>query len=127
MADYNYDNTYWCERGRLQSLYERVWERVPDEGACPSSRPALERLRVAARAYYDLYNNGGCNYDNGSALDDGSEARGLARDLGVPRRLVRYGWDSSYVEMTQELVDAVEVSLDALVVAAAEELLVEGA
>ena len=55
------ENTYWNHNGRYQVLADQLQERVPDEGA--SDNPKIEALRVAGNVYYDLYNNGMCNWE----------------------------------------------------------------
>jgi hypothetical protein len=56
------ENTYWNKKGKLQSVYDELVKLIPFKGKCPKEQPALERLRVAAIFYYDLYNNGMCNH-----------------------------------------------------------------
>lgn len=55
--------SYWNDCGRYQKLADALQELVPPEGpvASPNRNKALERYRKAVNAYYDLYNNGGCN------------------------------------------------------------------
>lgn len=56
-------NNYWNNAGRYQTLADQLQALIPDSGsvAQPRKNRALERFRVAVNAYYDLYNNGGCN------------------------------------------------------------------
>jgi hypothetical protein len=56
------ENTYWNKNGKFQSVYDEVSELIPINGPCAKATPALEKLRVAANLYYDLYNNGLCNH-----------------------------------------------------------------
>lgn len=52
---------YWNEEGKHQALYEKLNNLIPSEGEVPNAKGAnraLEKLRVAANCYYDLYNNG---------------------------------------------------------------------
>ncbi len=50
--------TYWNGEGKAQAKYDVLHKQIPYEGECPKDRPKLERLRKAANAYYQLYNNG---------------------------------------------------------------------
>ena len=52
---------YWNSRGAKYQTYSKLYdELVPDSGDAPWR--AGEVLRMATNFYYDLYNNGGCNY-----------------------------------------------------------------
>lgn len=55
------NNTYWNSNGTNQKHYDFLADLIPVSGPCRADRPALEKLRVAANCYYDLYNNGLCN------------------------------------------------------------------
>lgn len=57
------ENTYWSEKGTYQELSDKLWVMVPKTGAVPKpwKNKALERFRKASCAYYDVFNNGGCN------------------------------------------------------------------
>jgi len=52
-------NTYWNGNGTYQGFIDKLSEEIPIEGACEDK--AIDRLRRAINAYYDIYNNGGCN------------------------------------------------------------------
>jgi hypothetical protein len=52
-------NTYWNGNGTYQGIIDKLSEEIPMEGACEDK--AIDRLRKAINAYYDIYNNGGCN------------------------------------------------------------------
>jgi len=69
-------NTYWNNNGKHQYSINALISIVPAEGECPKHRPKLERFRRAWNAYYDLYNNGGCNrkYDIRNILKTSSTA-----------------------------------------------------
>lgn len=54
-------NNYWNGTGLFQSLADKVREFVPAMGNVEKGNPKLERFRKAMNAYYDIYNNGGCN------------------------------------------------------------------
>lgn len=58
------EKSYWDYNGRYQAIYDKLKVMIPDEGACPDAKGKnrkLEKLRVAANCYYDLFNNGLCN------------------------------------------------------------------
>lgn len=60
----SYEPKYWNGKGKLQAVYDKLKKLIPQEGGCPDPKGRnahLERLRVAANCYYDLYNNGLCN------------------------------------------------------------------
>lgn len=58
------ENTYWNNKGKYQDLATKLQERVPAMGECPlkyTKNKKLEKFRKASNAYYDIFNNGGCN------------------------------------------------------------------
>lgn len=58
----DYISTYWNGISSLQERYESLWEElVPKEGKAKTERGEI--LRIATRLYYDVHNNGGCNFD----------------------------------------------------------------
>jgi hypothetical protein len=75
------EKNYWGGNGTHQELADRLAKLVPTEGPVLKARrnPALERFRQASNAYYDLYNNGGCNRAGSIARLFGSGLCGLAR------------------------------------------------
>lgn len=56
--------SYWNDNGKYQNLAVQLQKLVPAAGKVqnPEHNPALERFRLHANAYYDIFNNGGCNY-----------------------------------------------------------------
>lgn len=56
--------SYWNDNGKYQNLAVQLQKLVPAAGKVqnPEQNPALERFRLHANAYYDIFNNGGCNY-----------------------------------------------------------------
>ena len=56
--------SYWNNNGKYQNLAGQLQKLVPATGKVqnPEQNPALERFRLHANAYYDIFNNGGCNY-----------------------------------------------------------------
>ena len=57
------EDTYWNHRGRYTNLANKLDKLLPRMGEVENAkqRPELERFRAASNAYYDLFNNGGCN------------------------------------------------------------------
>ena len=56
------ENTYWNQKGTHQNLVEGLNKLVPTMGEIKGSKnKALEKFRKASNAYYDIFNNGGCN------------------------------------------------------------------
>lgn len=64
----DYEHTYWNNQGLLQNLSEKLDARRGDENKGPKAK-RLDRLSIL---YYDLYNNGGCNYGKEIASSFGS-------------------------------------------------------
>lgn len=61
-------HTYWHSNGEYQGLYDRLYAMlVPEKGE--SDYPHGEFLRHGCNVYYDVYNNGGCNFDCGRRVD----------------------------------------------------------
>lgn len=59
------EKSYWAGNGEYQFLVNQLDELVPARGEVehPYVNQKLERFRKATSAYYDLFNNGGCNRD----------------------------------------------------------------
>lgn len=58
------DKNYWGNNGTFQTLADQLEKLIPVEGAVEAPRgknKRLEKFRQAANAYYDIFNNGGCN------------------------------------------------------------------
>jgi len=51
--------TYWNGNGTYQGFIDKLSEEIPLEGAVEDK--AIDRLRRAINAYYDIFNNAGCN------------------------------------------------------------------
>ncbi len=60
------EENYWNNRGRYQSLADKLAELIPVMGEVENAeqRPELERFRLAQNYYYDIFNNGVCNYED---------------------------------------------------------------
>ncbi len=73
--------SYWNGTGTHQALYEALCARIVNIDFATDARryPALNRLRKAANAYYDLCNNGGGNRPQAIVATFGKGVIGLAR------------------------------------------------
>jgi len=90
------ENTYWNNNGTHQELSNKLREMIPSMGEVvdAENNPKLERLRKLTNAYYDLYNNGGCN-----------PCRGTARYFRGTITMARdRKWDKCY-EVTEPIMD----------------------
>ena len=58
-------NTYWTENGKYEKQGKAIKHLVPDSGEADTQH--IEMLRVVTNCYYDLYNNGGGNWDGNRA------------------------------------------------------------
>lgn len=57
-----YEPTYWNHNGKYQKLYEILYgSLVPKEGEADTTPGEI--LRIVSKVYYDIYNNGGWNFD----------------------------------------------------------------
>ena len=67
------EDNYWSDRGRYQSLANRLADLIPPMGEVENAeqRPELERFRLAQNYYYDIFNNGAGNIvDQVEEMDD---------------------------------------------------------
>lgn len=102
------DKTYWGGNGTHQDISTALLDLVPSEGPIKGRKnAALERFRKASNAYYDIFNNGGCNRP---AL-----IRAIF-GLGISSYINRNG-NLNWVEVTK----IVEPIMDSIILAAAEE------
>jgi hypothetical protein len=102
------ENTYWCEKGTYQELSDKLWELVPGRGTVvkPWKNKALERFRKASGAYYDVFNNGGCNRMQSISKLFGTEVSYTLRNR-------RPSWEYIY--------KYTEPKMDAIIIEAAKE------
>lgn len=100
-----YSHTYWAGKGKHPVTNKKLSNLVPMPGSVPfpEKNLALEKYRVAANCYYDLYNNGLGNR--------ASEFRSI---FGFPGK-------KEAREMSAEFVQRVEDKIDAYIYAAAVE------
>lgn len=55
-------SNYWGKEGKFQSEYDELFKLIPFSGPVKNFQE-LETLRLHSNWYYDVYNNGGGNYD----------------------------------------------------------------
>lgn len=56
------EKTYWAGKGRCQDLYNYYRENiVPKEGEADTDQGEI--IRIVSNVYYDINNNGACNFD----------------------------------------------------------------
>ncbi len=138
----NYDNTYWNDSGKYQSYYDKIKYFVPAIGE--SDNPDIELLRCMSNIYYDVYNNGGINFDvwheQIKYLNQFMVSQGVHIDwLGLDYKFDQYkvweevidswydeenGWweeeaeeydDNNYFDFTQKTCDELEIIADMVI------------
>lgn len=110
------ENTYWNSKGTYQNLVEELNKLVPDSGEIKGSKNRqLERFRKASNAYYDVFNNGGCNRGHAIGKWFGPSVTFRLRQLWENRRyfMMDNGWDRIHLET--------EPKMDEIILAAAKE------
>jgi hypothetical protein len=103
-------STYWEGNGTHQSLYAELIKLIPAMGEVEDKHrhAALETLRKACNAYYDIFNNGGMN-----------RAAQIRATFGISVKSYRNSWTMS---TDWEAIHAVvEPVMDRLILAATEE------
>jgi hypothetical protein len=63
-----YENTFWA--GKEGDKVSALQKLIPMQGKVPNGRTtnrALEDWRMLQNMYYDIYNNGGCNWESKGA------------------------------------------------------------
>ena len=109
------ENTYWNRKGAHENLVAALNMRIPVMGEIAGSKNRkLEKFRKASNAYYDIFNNGGCNR--------GAQIRGIfGFGMTTMSEVVRgkygkyrtYHWDAIHA--------IVEPIMDQIILAAAKE------
>lgn len=104
-------NSFWNNNSPLQHVVKQLEALIPTEGAVlePRKNKALEKFRVAANCYYDLYNNGLCN-----------RASQFARVFGIASSHYKQPW-RGYGYFDATLYAATEEAMTKIVIAAANE------
>ena len=103
------DKSYWNSNGKHQKTYDALAKLIPSYGECPADSPKLERLRLAANAYYQLYNNG--------------RASAASRVFGVAASRALEALENDAV--ASPTIKAIEAKLDSFIMEAAEEQLIK--
>ena len=101
------ENTYWNRKGTHQNLVKQLNELVPAMGEIQGKQnKALEKFRKASNAYYDIFNNGGCNR--------AAEIRGIFKfGMTTMRTGKTFNWNAIH--------ERVEPIMDKIILAAAAE------
>lgn len=105
-------NTYWNKNGKYQNAVDVLNKLIPTEGPVSSllKNPHLEKFRKASNCYYDLYNN-----------DLNNRAREFASVFGIRSSDHRHNGKNIHFKFGEVLFHLVEVEMDKLVLAAANE------
>lgn len=112
----NMENTYWNNKGTHQELNVQLEKLIPMSGDIKGSKNRqLERLRKASNAYYDIFNNGGCNRMRSISKFYGTEVTHLLNMMWKDRRYFNYldGWNKIHA--------VVEPIIDEMILVAAKE------
>ena len=107
------ENTYWNNKGTYSELNTKLEKLIPVSGPVvnPAKNKALEKFRKASNAYYDIFNNGGCN--RGRSI--GKIFEGVMFYFGHYRRC-------NFGRMNWERIHAItEPKMDEIILAAAKE------
>lgn len=112
-------NTYWNHSGTHQVLAVELYERIPEMGIVtnPSKSKALERFRKAQNAYYDVFNNGGCN--RGWSI-----SRYFGKEVTRYLRYMRKNGYAAHIDVDriwERICEYTEPKMDALILEAAQE------
>jgi hypothetical protein len=109
------ENTYWNRKGNYENLVAELNKLVPDMGEIAGSKNRkLEKFRKASNAYYDIFNNGGCNR--------GAQIRGIFGFGMTTMSEVVWGEHGKYRKYHWDAIHAiVEPIMDKIILAAAKE------
>jgi hypothetical protein len=101
--------TYWNSKGTHQELADKLQKLVPASGPVMGGKKnaKLEKFRRAVNAYYDIFNNGGCNR--------GAQIRSIFKFSMRAYAVARYGHDWNGIHAV------VEPIMDRIILEAAEE------
>ena len=99
------DLSYWGGNGPHQDLADKMGNMIPVSGPCynipgddsSGINQPLDRYRQVVNAYYDIFNNGGCN----------SASRQVAKFFpGVMQHLRGYNYRNPNWDLIHSIVDA---------------------
>lgn len=93
--------TYWNHKGTFQDLANKLEKMVPVMGECEDKR--VERFRKAVNAYYDIFNNGGCNNASTKVSYYFPGVMGIIRSAG---RYRQPDWEA-VEEITEPIMDEI--------------------
>ena len=102
---------YWDNTGTYKLIKDKLEKLIPVEGSVndTENNPKLERFRLMSNAYYDLFNNGGCNSRRKTAYY-------FPKTISLAKK---YNWDAIY-EITEPIMDK------AILLAAKEQGIITG-
>tara|TARA_R100001143_G_C3320651_1_gene114613 strand:- start:393 stop:752 length:360 start_codon:yes stop_codon:yes gene_type:complete len=102
---------YWDNTGTYKLIKDKLEKLIPVEGSVndTENNPKLERFRLMSNAYYDLFNNGGCNSCRKTAYY-------FPKTISLAKK---YNWDAIY-EITEPIMDK------AILLAAKEQGIITG-
>lgn len=110
-------STYWDNTGRYQDLALALQKLVPASGPVEKywKNKELERFRKASCAYYDTFNNGGCNRMKSISRFFGADVTSWLRLMWSNRKHFNglNGWDKIH--------KYTEPKMDEIILAAARE------
>ena len=98
---------YWNHTGKYEVFNQLLHTLIPAEGPVGKhhKNKALEKFRKASNCYYDLYNNGLCNY-----------AIQFAKVFGIPSS--HYKHLGRYPTFSDRLYELTEVEMDKIILEA---------
>lgn len=104
--------SYWDNNGKFQALVTELQKLVPASGkvVMPRKNKKLEKFRAASNAYYDIFNNGGCNRYHEIRYHFNTSVQAHTMGRG---RTQRTNWDS--------IAEHVDPIMDIIVIEAAIE------
>lgn len=110
------ENTYWNHNGTHETLANELQKLIPTTGEIKGSKnKALDRFRRAVNAYYDIFNNGGCNRGHSIGKFFGRDVNHLLRQMYKDRAYFNRidGWG--------RIAQVTEPVMDKIILAAASE------
>jgi len=103
--------SYWGNKGKHQALADKLNKLVPPSGPIKGAKNRmLEKFRKASNAYYDIFNNGGCN-----------RGRSIRAIFGISMRNYKSGRSCISAFGLKGIYAATEPVMDKIILAAAVE------
>ena len=104
------ENTYWNHKGTYSELNAKLEKLIPSSGSVdkPWKNKALEKFRKASNAYYDIFNNAGCNRMKSISKIYGTGVTFRLNQLWRNRRYFNMdnGWERIHA-ITEPVMDAI--------------------